>query len=823
MPYSEHTRVGVPVVPVHPSSPMAVAWANHIKGGLHIVANLTERDAIPEFNSEQEGNAVHANRRTEGLHCYVIAEKKTYRLEGGVTNDDWVEVSGGFDGAVWPPVIDVVDVLPESPEDGDRYILTTDNKIYTYSSSVSDWVEDGTTITPGMLAIVIARQTIFMYLEPDSDGSVWVQIGGVTDIIHDMDDPGAHRAAENPVDFGKFFRYNPTTGNVEKVKLYLGSGLISGGAVVWTADMDFDVYPAYYIINGIEYTSGFDQITLDEADPVLPRIDAIVVDQSGNVVVIAGIPATNPVAPMPDPFTQVLLTTVLVQANMTDFDFDSSVIYDEDEEWVVTSNVSIDTDSETSPKKGTYCIDVGAFDAQTKVEFASAGFDPTGYKTLVMWIKLKEAIDSNTFSLWWERSGTFTGIAVRVKPKINISSTDWQPVIVSMSEFRVPGLVDKLVLSAMWYDSPDFDGLYIDDVYLIEGIDQPTPTALPEFREKDGKFEWKYTNEPDSAWRWIFDIPEDGEDGAPGADGQDGAPGTGIVWQQVSSAQSASNMDGFLCDTSESGFTITLPASPSVGNTVGFADAAGAFGTNNLTIDGNGNDIQGSATDLIVDINYASFTLVYTGDGWNIETYLAQGLDPGDITGPPGAPGSVNWSVVSSNSTIAHGEGFMCDTSGGAFTVTLPVSPSVGDTAGIKDKEGTFDTNAVTIARNGKKIQGLEEDMVMSIKWASFLLIYTGDSWNFHTFVTQPIQPDIMAGIIEDFTATPVDTGTLPAVSNTDNVVEIKISMQDEEEDSEKVIHLGSMAAMKMWHGDEGDLPGTRDDDTIYLVNEDIP
>jgi hypothetical protein len=50
---------------------------------------------------------------------------------------------------------------------------------------------------------------------------------------------------------------------------------------------------------------------------------------------------------------------------------------------------------------------------------------------------------------------------------------------------------------------------------------------------------------------------------------------------------------GYFCDTTSAGFTVTLPATPSAGDIVGLVDYAGTFDTNNLTIDPNGEDIEG--------------------------------------------------------------------------------------------------------------------------------------------------------------------------------------------------------------------------------------
>jgi hypothetical protein len=46
--------------------------------------------------------------------------------------------------------------------------------------------------------------------------------------------------------------------------------------------------------------------------------------------------------------------------------------------------------------------------------------------------------------------------------------------------------------------------------------------------------------------------------------------------------------------------------------------------------------------------------------------------------------------------------GYFCNTTGGAFTVTLPTAPTIGDFISFIDYAGTFDTNNLTIGRNGQ-------------------------------------------------------------------------------------------------------------------------
>lgn len=62
--------------------------------------------------------------------------------------------------------------------------------------------------------------------------------------------------------------------------------------------------------------------------------------------------------------------------------------------------------------------------------------------------------------------------------------------------------------------------------------------------------------------------------------------------------------------------TITLPSSPVVGKTYIIKDGKGDAATNNITVNGNGKNIDGAAS-FVININYGSLSLVYNGTQWN--------------------------------------------------------------------------------------------------------------------------------------------------------------------------------------------------------------
>jgi hypothetical protein len=90
------------------------------------------------------------------------------------------------------------------------------------------------------------------------------------------------------------------------------------------------------------------------------------------------------------------------------------------------------------------------------------------------------------------------------------------------------------------------------------------------------------------------------------------------------------------------------------------------------------------------------------------------------------APGGIEYEVKTANYTAADKEGILADTSGGAFTVTLPATPATGAQVIVADPTGDWDTNNLTIDRNGKTISGVAEDLVCDISGASVQLVYDG-------------------------------------------------------------------------------------------------
>jgi hypothetical protein len=130
------------------------------------------------------------------------------------------------------------------------------------------------------------------------------------------------------------------------------------------------------------------------------------------------------------------------------------------------------------------------------------------------------------------------------------------------------------------------------------------------------------------------------------------------------------------------------------------------------------NNIQNQCGQNIINENSNTITIGASGD----TIALASGASQTGF----GRTGTVNWvtTVKTGDFTAASGEGYFINTTSGAITMTLPSSPSAGDIVAFKDYANTFDTNNLTIARNGSKIGGDTVDATVSVEGQAATLIF---------------------------------------------------------------------------------------------------
>jgi hypothetical protein len=93
--------------------------------------------------------------------------------------------------------------------------------------------------------------------------------------------------------------------------------------------------------------------------------------------------------------------------------------------------------------------------------------------------------------------------------------------------------------------------------------------------------------------------------------------------------------------------------------------------------------------------------------------------------------GGAAWQTVkTTNFTVTAKEGYFVNTSSNstAITATLPSSPTLGDFVSFIDYAGTFDSYNFIIARNGKNIQGVAEDLTVATERAGLTLVFTDNT-----------------------------------------------------------------------------------------------
>jgi hypothetical protein len=99
-----------------------------------------------------------------------------------------------------------------------------------------------------------------------------------------------------------------------------------------------------------------------------------------------------------------------------------------------------------------------------------------------------------------------------------------------------------------------------------------------------------------------------------------------------------------------------------------------------------------------------------------------------------GRSGSVDWqtgSIKTATFTPTSGEGYFCNTSGGAFTANLPAG-SAGAIVAFSDYLRTFGSNNLTISPNGsEKIGGVPQDAKLSVNGqaATFIYVDATNGW----------------------------------------------------------------------------------------------
>jgi len=130
-------------------------------------------------------------------------------------------------------------------------------------------------------------------------------------------------------------------------------------------------------------------------------------------------------------------------------------------------------------------------------------------------------------------------------------------------------------------------------------------------------------------------------------------------------------------------------------------------------------NVQNQPGTNIIDKCGTTITLGQSGDTVSLASGASQ-------TGF-GKTGAVDWdtsSIKTATFSAVSGNGYFCNTAGGAFNITLPSSPSAGAIVGLKDYNGSFNSNNLTIDRNGSKLDGTSSNKALADNFTSLTLVY---------------------------------------------------------------------------------------------------
>ena len=220
-----------------------------------------------------------------------------------------------------------------------------------------------------------------------------------------------------------------------------------------------------------------------------------------------------------------------------------------------------------------------------------------------------------------------------------------------------------------------------------------------------------------------------GATGSAGSNGSTGATGVVAPWIRITSTTTAVGNTQYIADTTGGTFTLTLPASPNLGNQVVVTDG-GNWGASNLTIARNGSTIEGSATDLTVDVGQTTLNLIYDGTTWQVTSTIGAKGNTGS-TGATGAPAP--YTLITTSLTATANTQYIANTlTTGPFNLTLPATPVTGTTITIVDG-GNFGSNNLTIVRNGSTIQGVADNLALNLGKTTSYLVYDGTTWQYST------------------------------------------------------------------------------------------
>jgi len=116
--------------------------------------------------------------------------------------------------------------------------------------------------------------------------------------------------------------------------------------------------------------------------------------------------------------------------------------------------------------------------------------------------------------------------------------------------------------------------------------------------------------------------------------------------------------------------------------------------------------------------------------------------------------GGTSWqsSVKTANFTATAGEGYFVNTSGGAFEIDLPTSPSVGDEIEFVDFSRSFGTNNLTLDQGSNKFQGFTSPKpVYDVDGQGIRIVYSGSTQGWIPIRDDDVTNEVPQTVTADF------------------------------------------------------------------------
>jgi len=236
---------------------------------------------------------------------------------------------------------------------------------------------------------------------------------------------------------------------------------------------------------------------------------------------------------------------------------------------------------------------------------------------------------------------------------------------------------------------------------------------------------------PSNTNRYVTDedhrLRQQGDTGVPGDTGVSikGDTGAASTVKGDTGLRGDTGPRGYTGDAGDTGAPSTIKGDTGQQGSIGPQGVRGDTGVQGLKGDTGKGDTGSQG-----DTGPASTVKGDTGVGLKGDT----GADS-EVPGPKGDTGAKGSTgvgfatvVLSYNGTADPETCYLCNSSGGSFSLALPPNPVVGTKVEVIDSHGFFETNPVLILRSGNRIDGVADNLNLDLNHVDIVFTYTGSA-----------------------------------------------------------------------------------------------